>query len=100
MAARREATGESEMHANDTDVFYIVEGSAVLTTGGTLVGEKTIGPGEVRGSGLTGGKEQTVSKGDVIVIPRGVPHWFKTISQAPMLYFVVKTVSASAQMGH
>lgn len=95
-AGRRDAAGGAELHVQDTDVFYILEGSGVFVTGGTVQEEKTISPGEIRGSGLANGKAQTVSKGDVIVIPRGVPHWFKEVSQAPLLYFVVKTVAPAA----
>ncbi len=92
-AARRDAPGQVEIHTRDTDVFYIVEGSAVLITGGTVQGRKTTAPNEVRGTSISGGDSQTVSKGDVIVIPRGVPHWFKEVPQVPLLYFVVKSVA-------
>jgi pyruvate kinase len=33
-------------------------------------------------------------KGDVVVIPAGVPHWFKEVS-GPLTYFVVKPISMS-----
>ncbi len=92
-AARRDAPGEVEIHARDTDVFYILEGSAVLVTGGTVTGRNTTGPNEARGTAISGGDSQTVHKGDVIVIPRGVPHWFKQIPEVPLLYFVVKSVA-------
>jgi len=32
---------------------------------------------------------RVLSKGDVIIIPANVPHWFKEIQQ-PVTYFVVK----------
>jgi mannose-6-phosphate isomerase-like protein (cupin superfamily) len=92
-AARREAPGQVEIHARDTDVFYILEGSAVLVTGGDVKGRKTTAPNEARGTSISGGDSQTVNKGDVIVIPRGVPHWFKEVPQVPLLYFVVKSVA-------
>ncbi len=65
------------MHENHTHVFYVVEGTATIVTGGTLTGGKTTEPGEIRGSAIEGGKEQPLSKGDVIVIPAGIPHWWK-----------------------
>ena len=46
-------------------------------------------PGVVRGSGIEGGETHTLSKDDVIIIPAGVPHWFKDV-QGTFLYFVVK----------
>jgi unsaturated rhamnogalacturonyl hydrolase len=86
---RRDKPGQSELHEKDTDVFYIVEGSATFVTGGKMLDPKTTAPGEVRGSGIEGGQTQTLSKGDVIVIPAGVPHWFKDVP-GTFLYFVVK----------
>ena len=38
---------------------------------------------------LTGGEEHHLKKGDVIVIPNGVPHKFTEVS-GTFLYFVVK----------
>ena len=31
-------------------------------------------------------------KGDVMVVPNGVPHWFEKV-QAPFLYYVVKATA-------
>jgi mannose-6-phosphate isomerase-like protein (cupin superfamily) len=92
ITGRREKSGTSELHEKDTDVFYIVEGSATFITGGKMLEPKTTGPGEVRGSGIEGGQTHTLSKDDVIVIPAGVPHWFKDV-QGTFLYFVVKVQS-------
>ena len=89
LAGRRDKPGQSELHEKDTDVFYILEGSATFVTGGKMVDPKSTAPGEVRGSAIDGGENRTLSKGDVIVIPAGVPHWFKDV-QGTFLYFVVK----------
>jgi len=87
--SRRVKGGSSEVHAADTDTFYIIEGSATFVTGGTVEGEKTTGPGEIRGTGISGGHSRTLSKGDVIVIPKGTPHWFKEVPKL-VIYYVVK----------
>jgi mannose-6-phosphate isomerase-like protein (cupin superfamily) len=89
LAGRRDKPGQSELHEKDTDVFYVLEGSATFVTGGTMLDPKGTGPGEVRGSAIEGGQTRTLSKGDVIIIPAGVPHWFKDV-QGTFLYFVVK----------
>ena len=91
MGKRTEA-GQVEFHEKDTDVFYIIEGSATFVTGGTMLGGRTTGPGEIRGTSITDGETRTLTKGDVIVIPDSVNHWFKEI-QKPMVYFVVKEVT-------
>jgi len=85
----RTGPGEAEIHDHDTDIFYILEGTATFVTGGKAVETRTIGPGETRAKGITGGQEQRLSKGDVIVIPTGVPHWFKEV-EGTFLYYVVK----------
>jgi len=85
----RDKGGEVEVHEKDTDVFYIVEGSAIFVTGGTVTGGKEIEAGEFRGGTLQGGVERKLSKGDVIVIPAKVAHWYKEVSQ-PITYFGVK----------
>lgn len=89
ITGRRDKPGQSELHEKDTDVFYILQGSATFVTGGKMLEPKTTAPGEVRGSGIEGGEVRTLSKDDVIIIPAGVPHWFKDV-QGTFLYFVVK----------
>jgi mannose-6-phosphate isomerase-like protein (cupin superfamily) len=92
-AGRRDGAGGAEIHMRDTDIFYVLEGSATLITGGTVQDQKTTAPNEIRGTSITGGETHAMHKGDVIVIPRGTPHWIKEVPQVPLLYFVVKTVA-------
>jgi mannose-6-phosphate isomerase-like protein (cupin superfamily) len=88
-AGHRTGPGEVELHERDTDIFYIMEGSAVFVTGGNFTGAKTIAPGETRAQKINGGEEHKLTKGDIIVIPKGVPHWFKEID-GTFDYLVVK----------
>lgn len=88
-AGRREEPGQSEIHGKDTDIFYVVDGTATIVTGGTIVDEKTIAPDEIRGSGIKDGAETKLGKGELIVIPHGTPHWIKQV-QGTFLYLVVK----------
>ena len=89
LAMRRDAPGQAEIHALDTDIFYVVEGSATFVTGGTAVDSKTTAPNEMRGTRIDGGETRHLAKGDVLVIPNGVPHWFKAV-EPPFFYYVVK----------
>ena len=91
-ASRREASGQVEVHEHETDVFYVVEGSATFVTGGDVTEPEVVAPGEIRGSAIRGGETRRLKRGDVIVVPRGVPHWFKEADN-PFLYFVVKPIS-------
>ena len=90
-ASRRDAAGEAEVHATETDIIYVLDGSATFVTGGQVVEAHDASSHEIRGSAIEGGTEHKLSKGDVIVVPSGVPHWFKTVD-APFTYYVVKSV--------
>ncbi len=87
--SRREKAGMAEVHALDTDVIYVMKGGATFVTGGTVVEGATTAPNEIRGSSIEGGETRQISEGDVIIVPHGVPHWFKEV-RAPLLYYVVK----------
>jgi len=91
LAARRDKPGEVEIHTLDTDVIYVLDGSDTIVTGGTAVNARTTAPNELRGPSIEGGEARKLSKGDVLIVPKGVPHWFtETPSPGPFLYFVVK----------
>jgi quercetin dioxygenase-like cupin family protein len=87
--SRREAPGMAEVHTKDADIVYVLEGTATLVTGGTAVDLKNTSPDEFRGKEISGGETRQLNKGDVIIIPAGVPHWFKEVTN-PFLYYVVK----------
>src|SRR5712691_2220248 len=91
-ASRREGPGMAEVHDFETDVVYVLEGSALVVTGGTVVEPKVTEPGQIRGSMIQGGEARRIGKGDVMVIPAGIPHWFKEVA-GPLTYFVVKPIS-------
>ena len=95
-ASRREAPGMAEVHMRDTDIIYVLEGSATIVTGGRVVDGKTTSTDEIRGRSITGGTERRLAKGDLFIVPNGVPHWFSEV-QAPFLYYVVKTTSAGGR---
>jgi len=89
MALRGDAPGEVEIHDRDTDIIYVLEGSANFVTGGEAKESRITGPGERRAKKIAGGEERHVVKGDVVMVPNRVPHWFKEVN-GPFLYFVVK----------
>jgi mannose-6-phosphate isomerase-like protein (cupin superfamily) len=91
LGSHRSAAGQVEVHDKETDVMYVVEGDATIVTGGTMVGGKATAPGQWRGKEIQGGKAQRLTKGDVIVIPAGIPHWFKEVPQS-ISYYVVKVI--------
>ena len=88
-ASRRDVQGQAEVHVKDADIIYMLEGTTTLVTGGTVVGGRSTEADEIRGTGIDGGETRTLSKGDIIVVPKGTPHWFRSVS-GPVLYYVVK----------
>jgi mannose-6-phosphate isomerase-like protein (cupin superfamily) len=59
-------------------MFYVVEGSGTMVTGGKLVGETRNGD-NLSGTAIEGGNSRTVSKGDFIMVPEKTAHWFSKI---------------------
>jgi len=88
-ASRRETPGMVEVHTKDADILYALQGSATIVTGGTMVEGHNIAADEIRGKEIIGGETRSLVPGDAMIIPNGVPHWFKEI-QGPFLYYVVK----------
>jgi mannose-6-phosphate isomerase-like protein (cupin superfamily) len=87
---RRILPGKAEVHETETDVWYVIDGGCILVTGGSLIDAKPEGPGQIRGTGISGGTELKIGKGDFIRIPNGVPHWVKKIEGGELVYIVVK----------
>jgi mannose-6-phosphate isomerase-like protein (cupin superfamily) len=89
--ARRTGPGESELHERERDVFYILSGEATFVTGGHMQDAREVGPGDWRGTGISGGDIHHLKAGDVITIPAGVAHWFRDVPHQ-IDYFVVKVI--------
>ena len=80
--SHRDKAGQVEQHEKETDVIYVVDGSATFVTGGTMVGGKVTKPGQWSGSDIQAGETHHLVKGDMIVVPAGTPHWFKEVPQS------------------
>ena len=88
-ASHRTGPGQVEIHTRDTDIIHVLKGQATLVTGGTAVSPQTIQPEELRAASLQGGQARQITAGDVVVVPNGVPHWFREVP-GPLDYYVVK----------
>jgi mannose-6-phosphate isomerase-like protein (cupin superfamily) len=91
---RRVKDGNIEIHVKETDIFYVMDGSATLWMGGTPV-DPHVGrpdrPLQMTAKDITNPEVYDLKKGDVIVIPAGVPHWFKSV-HGSIDYLVVKSI--------
>jgi mannose-6-phosphate isomerase-like protein (cupin superfamily) len=72
---------EANLHQTKvSEIYYILDGSATLVTGGTLPDPKPLRAGSttLQSPRIQGGTSRHVGKGDVIVIPGRTPHWFSS----------------------
>jgi len=89
--SHRDKAGQVEVHDKETDVMYVIDGEATLMTGGKMVGGKETKTGQWLGTEIQGGDSRHLTKGDVVVVPAGVPHWFKEVPHS-ISYYVVKVL--------
>jgi len=67
------------IHDKDAELFLMLDGTATLVTGGKLIDAVHMGD-NWRGKGIEGGKSQKMAKGDFMLVPAGIPHWFTDIN--------------------
>jgi len=71
---KNKAQQEFEWHEGRDHVFQIIEGSSVIEVGGTPKGAHSSKPGEWNAPESENAVRLTLNKGDMLIIPRGVPH--------------------------
>ena len=76
----RASVGNAAVHEKEAELFYVIDGSATLTTGGKLVNEKRTDATNLSGSAIQGGTPRNIAKGDWILVPENTPHWFSPIN--------------------
>jgi mannose-6-phosphate isomerase-like protein (cupin superfamily) len=81
----RTAVGPAAVHEREAEMFYVLDGSATLITGGKLTNEKRTNAENLSGTGIEGGNSQAVAKGDVVIVPENTPHWFSAINGSVVL---------------
>ena len=72
----------ASLHEAQAELFYVIDGSATMVTGGTIPDGKRNGT-NIQGSKIDGGTRIVFNKGDFIMVPSGVPHQFVDI-KAPV----------------
>ena len=70
----------ASLHETQAELFYVIEGSATLLTGGKLMGETRNGT-NLSGKSIEGGVRQAFSKGDFLLVPSGIAHQFVDIKE-------------------
>ena len=62
-------------HADRAELFYVIDGTGTMLTGGTITDGKASGE-NTQGTTISGGTRIDFKKGDFIMVPSGVPHQF------------------------
>jgi mannose-6-phosphate isomerase-like protein (cupin superfamily) len=93
----KEAPPTATVHqTNVTETYYMLEGAGVLVTGGTLrkpvtPRQSNLGNWTDNGSdGIEGGVSRRLTKGDVVIIPGGVPHGWASL-EGDITYLIVRS---------
>jgi mannose-6-phosphate isomerase-like protein (cupin superfamily) len=82
----RASVGNAAVHEKEAELFYVIDGSATLVTGGKLVDEKRTDATNLGGSAITGGTPREIAKGDWILVPENTPHQFNPIHGVIVLF--------------
>ena len=82
---------EASLHETTvSEVYYVLQGSGTLVTGGRLVNERrTAGSTTVNGTGIDGGVSRRLGKGDVVLIPNHVAHWWSNLEE-DIAYLIIR----------
>jgi mannose-6-phosphate isomerase-like protein (cupin superfamily) len=69
----------ASVHEREAEMFYVVDGSGTLVTGGKLRDEKRTNAENLTGTGIDGGMSRKLTKGDWVMVPEKTAHWFTQI---------------------
>jgi len=86
----RDKSGLAELHTDWIDHIFVQAGGATMVLGGKVDQPRETGPGETRGSGITGGKSFAMHPGDYVYIPANTVHRMVLAPGQTIRYAVVK----------
>ena len=78
----RVTNNAAAVHEKEAELFYVIEGSGTIVTGGKLVEEKRTNDANLSGTSIEGGVSKKISKGDWVLVPEGVPHQIPNVDGA------------------
>ena len=70
------------VHEKEAELFYVIDGSGTIVTGGKLAEEKRVNEANLSGTSIQGGVSKKISKGDWVLVPEGVPHQIPNVDGA------------------
>ena len=91
---------DANVHEAITEVYYIVEGRGLLVTGGTVDDAAPLLPDDplvlhvigpsAEGKRISGGAQQEVGPGDIVIIPPHTAHGFAELQTPRVVYVLVR----------
>jgi mannose-6-phosphate isomerase-like protein (cupin superfamily) len=84
---RRTKAAGAVAHEGFAELHHIIDGSGTLVTGGTIARLTGGGAGAAT---IQNGVSRHVTKGDVVLVPAGMPHWYKDLDGPMITYLEVR----------
>jgi mannose-6-phosphate isomerase-like protein (cupin superfamily) len=92
---KQKSAAEFEWHEGRDHVFLILEGETIYQVGGTPKGAHSIGPGEWHAPESEGATTLTLNKGDMLVVPRSIPH--KRSTAGSVTFYLISPQGSNSQ---
>ncbi len=94
MLYRTKPEANALIHDQATEIYYILEGSGTIVTGGSLTDSKPtdltrLGAGMSHSGRRVGGESRKVKAKDIVIVPAGTPHNFSQLD-GPISYLVYR----------
>jgi mannose-6-phosphate isomerase-like protein (cupin superfamily) len=67
-------SGDAVVLEDISVILIVLDGHATLVIGGALEHSKRVGPGEIRGTAISGGSSRELRAGDLVHVAAGTPH--------------------------
>ena len=84
----RAIAGGPAVHQAEAELFYVIDGSGTLVTGGTLANPQQTTPGNLSGSGINSGTPLHFAKGDWMFVPENTPHQVTAVDSGSAVVFM------------
>jgi mannose-6-phosphate isomerase-like protein (cupin superfamily) len=86
----RGSTADAEFHQTEEDLYFPMRGHATFIIGGEMVDPKQMPRKQMRAATIKGGAKRDMRPGDVIHVPRAVPHQIVIAPGEKFMYYLIK----------
>jgi mannose-6-phosphate isomerase-like protein (cupin superfamily) len=86
----RGKTADAEFHKTEEDVYIGQRGHATFIIGGEMVDPKNMPRKQMRASSIRGGMKRELRAGDILHVPRAIPHQLVIAPGEQFMYLLFK----------